>query len=127
MRGRLPRPRDKGGAAIGPAPVDRRKTGSEHHPICDGKGTPLRAVTIAANVNDITQALASPRASRPPPHVVEQTFALLHQFTRLAVRRERRLELRDAFLSLACSLICRRRLKEEPLMGRWGGRRMQGE
>ncbi|MGW6976349.1 transposase [Streptomyces sp. NPDC054952] len=30
---------------------------------------------------------------------VEQTFALLHQFKRLAVRRERRPELHDAFVS----------------------------
>lgn len=44
-------------------------------------------------------------------YVVEQTFALLHQFKRLAVRWERRLELHNAFISLACSLICWRRLK----------------
>jgi hypothetical protein len=44
-------------------------------------------------------------------YVVEQTFALLHQFKRLAVRWERRVELHDAFLSLACSLICWRRLR----------------
>lgn len=44
-------------------------------------------------------------------YVVEQTFALLHQVKRLAVRWERRLELHNAFLSLACSLICWRRLK----------------
>ncbi|WP_330309947.1 MULTISPECIES: transposase [unclassified Streptomyces] len=43
--------------------------------------------------------------------VVEQTFALLHQFKRLAVRWERRVELHDAFLSLACGLICWRRLR----------------
>lgn len=45
-------------------------------------------------------------------YVVEQTFALLHQFKRLAVRWERRPELHDAFLSLGCSLICWRRLKK---------------
>lgn len=45
-------------------------------------------------------------------HVVEQTFALLQQFNRLAVRWERRTELPDAFVSLACGLICWRRLKE---------------
>ncbi|MFI7239938.1 hypothetical protein [Streptomyces cyaneofuscatus] len=45
-------------------------------------------------------------------HVVEQTFALLHQFKRLAVRWERRTERHDAFVSLACSLICFRRLKK---------------
>jgi transposase len=44
--------------------------------------------------------------------LAKQTFALLHQFKRLAVRWERRLELRDAFISLACSLICWRRLKK---------------
>ncbi|MFF5475899.1 IS5 family transposase [Streptomyces sp. NPDC012935] len=154
----------KGGAATGPSPVDRRKTGSKHHLICDGKGTPLHVITTAANVNDITQALdlvdgVPPVAGRPGRprrrtesvlgdkaydsravrrqlrhrrilpvisrkgapnikglgklrYVVEQTFALLHQFKRLAVRWERRLELHDAFLSLACSLICWRRLKK---------------
>ncbi|MGM9470234.1 hypothetical protein [Streptomyces murinus] len=45
-------------------------------------------------------------------YVVEQTFALLHHFKRLAVRWERRTELHDAFVSLACSLICWRNLKK---------------
>lgn len=45
--------------------------------------------------------------------VVEQTFALLHQFKRLAVRWERRLGLHDALVSLACGLICWRRLKRQ--------------
>ncbi|MEU5769601.1 transposase [Streptomyces asoensis] len=45
-------------------------------------------------------------------YVVEQTFALLHELERLAVRWERRTELHDAFVSLACSLICWRRLRE---------------
>ena len=138
MRGRFPHPREKGGADTGPSPVDRRKTGSKHHQICDGRGTPLKVITTAANVNDVTQTLAlvdgiPPVAGRPGrprrrpdsllgdkgydsnPHreelrkrrilpvisrkgapnikglgklryVVEQTFALLHQFKRLAVR-----------------------------------------
>jgi transposase len=43
-------------------------------------------------------------------YVVEQTFALLHQFRRLAVRWERRLDIHDGFVSLACVLICWRRL-----------------
>ncbi|MFK0113869.1 hypothetical protein [Streptomyces sp. NPDC091217] len=46
-------------------------------------------------------------------YVVEQTFALLHRFKRLADRWERRLELHDAFVSLACGLICWRRLKRQ--------------
>ncbi|MEV8387635.1 transposase, partial [Streptomyces chartreusis] len=140
MRGRLPHPREKGGADTSPSPVDRRKTGSKHHLICDGRGTPLQVITTAANVNDITQTLAlvdgiPPVAGRPGRprrrpdsllgdkgydsnpnqaelrkrrilpvisrkgtpdikglgklrYVVEQTFALLHQFKRLAVRWE---------------------------------------
>ncbi|KYG51982.1 transposase [Streptomyces sp. WAC04657] len=132
--------------------------------VCDGCGTPLKVITTAANVNDVTQTLAladgiPPVAGRPGRprhrpeallgdkgydsdphrrelrkrrilpiissrrapniedlgklrHVVEQTFALLHQFKRLAVRRERRTELHGAFVSLACSLICWRRLKK---------------
>ncbi len=132
--------------------------------ICDGRGTPLKVITTAANVNDVTQTLAlidgiPPVAGQPgrprrrpdsllgdkgddsnpnreelrkrrilpvisrkgAPNirglgklrdVVEQTFALLHQFKRLAVRWERRTELHAAFVSLACGLICWRRLKE---------------
>ncbi|CAL9571020.1 hypothetical protein SUDANB43_04806 [Streptomyces sp. enrichment culture] len=44
-------------------------------------------------------------------YVVEQTFSLLHHFKRLAGRWERRLDLHDALVSLACGLICWRRLK----------------
>ncbi|WP_405908718.1 transposase [Streptomyces sp. NBC_00828] len=50
--------RKEGGADTGPSPVDRRKTGSKHHLICDGRGTPLKVITTAANVNDVTQTLA---------------------------------------------------------------------
>ncbi|GAA2569252.1 hypothetical protein GCM10010435_48960 [Winogradskya consettensis] len=42
-------------------------------------------------------------------YVVEQTFALLHQFRRLAVRWERRLHIHDDLVSLVCALICWRR------------------
>ncbi|WP_405573750.1 transposase [Streptomyces phaeochromogenes] len=62
--------RKKGGADTGPSPVDRRKTGSKHHLICDGHGTLLKVITTAANVNDVTQTLAlvdsiPPVAGRP--------------------------------------------------------------
>ncbi len=43
-------------------------------------------------------------------YVVEQAFALRHEFRRLAVRRERRLDIHDGLVSLACALICWRRL-----------------
>ncbi|MFF3095756.1 transposase [Streptomyces cyaneofuscatus] len=60
----------KWGADTAPSPVDRRKAGSKHHLICDGRGTPLKAITTAANVNDVTQTLAlvdgiPPTAGRP--------------------------------------------------------------
>ena len=44
--------------------------------------------------------------------VVEQAFAVLHRFKRLGVRWERRTELRDAFVFLACGIICWRRLRK---------------
>ncbi len=43
-------------------------------------------------------------------YVVEQSFALLHQFRRLAIRWERRLDIHTSLVSLGCALICWRRL-----------------
>ena len=42
--------------------------------------------------------------------VVEQTFALLHCFRRLRIRWEIRDDIHEAFLRLACAIICLRRL-----------------
>lgn len=94
-----------------------------------------KLITTAANVNDGTQTLAlveSPagrRPRRPLPRAPrrspgrqglrqqpqpkgtagEQTFALLHQFKRLAVPWEHR-DLHDAFASLTCGPTCWGRL-----------------
>jgi transposase len=43
--------------------------------------------------------------------VVERAFAWLHQFKRLRTRYERRADLHQGMLELACSLICLRRLR----------------
>jgi transposase len=43
--------------------------------------------------------------------VVERTFAWLNQFRRLRVRYEKRADIHEAFLSLACALICWRFLR----------------
>jgi transposase len=43
--------------------------------------------------------------------VVERTFAWLHQLKRLLVRYDRRHEIHEAFLALACCLVCFRRLQ----------------
>ncbi len=66
------------------------KPGSKRHLICDGNGTPIYELTSGANVHDISRAL--------------------HQFRPLAVRGERRLDIHDGLVSLACVLICWRRL-----------------
>jgi transposase len=47
--------------------------------------------------------------------VVEQSFALLHWFRRLRIRWEIRDDIHEAFLSLACGIICWRRLGNIPL------------
>ena len=40
--------------------------------------------------------------------VVERTLSWLHQFRRLRIRYERRLDIHQAFLTIACVLICHR-------------------
>ena len=44
-------------------------------------------------------------------HVVERSFAWLHGLKRLLVRYERRADMHEAFLALACCLICFRQLR----------------
>lgn len=43
--------------------------------------------------------------------VVERGFAHLHNFRRLRTRYERNPEIHEAFLTLACSILCWRRLQ----------------
>ena len=43
--------------------------------------------------------------------VVERTFAWLHAFRRLRTRYERRADIHQAMLSIACSIICLRHLQ----------------
>jgi len=38
--------------------------------------------------------------------VVERTLSWLHQFRRLRIRYERRADMHEAFMTLACALIC---------------------
>jgi transposase len=42
----------------------------------------------------------------PRRWVVERSFAWLHQFRRLRIRYEWRPGMHEAFLTLACALIC---------------------
>jgi transposase len=43
--------------------------------------------------------------------VVERTFAWLHQFRRVRIRWERRPGLHQAFMHVACAVICQRLLR----------------
>jgi transposase len=43
--------------------------------------------------------------------VVERTLSWLHQHRRLRIRYERRADIHEAFVSIACSLICLRALQ----------------
>jgi transposase len=43
--------------------------------------------------------------------VVERTFAWLHNYKRLLIRYDRRHEIHEAFLALACCLVCFKRLQ----------------
>lgn len=61
------------------------------------------------------RGIASQLAKRGRPHgsrlgrtrwVVERTLAWLHRFRRLNVRYERRPCVHEAFLTLACALVC---------------------
>ena len=54
-----------GGEKSGPSPVDRRRKGSKHHVIVDGRGTPLAATLTAGNQHDIKQL--EPLVDAVPP------------------------------------------------------------
>ena len=156
--------RGRRGGKTGPSPVDRRKNGSKHHVLTDGRGTPLAASVTAANRHDVMELLPlvdavppvrgktgrprrrpktlyADRAYDSEPHrqalrrrgirphlarrrtehgsglgkvryVAEQTQALLHQFKRLRTRYDRRDDIHESFLDLACSVICWRRFNQ---------------
>ncbi|WUA21192.1 IS5 family transposase [Streptomyces canus] len=55
----------KGGAATGPSPVDRGKTGSKHHVIVEAHGIPLAATLTGGNRNDVAQLIPLIRAVPP--------------------------------------------------------------
>jgi len=65
------------------------------------------------------RAIATEIARRNTPHgsglgifrwYVEQTLALMHQFKRLRTRDDRDDEIHEAFMTIACAIMCWRRL-----------------
>ncbi|ANS70708.1 transposase [Streptomyces lincolnensis] len=55
----------KGGAATGPSPVGRGKSGSKHHVIVEAHGIPLAATLTGGNRNDVPQLIPLIRAVPP--------------------------------------------------------------
>ncbi|RSS49216.1 IS4/IS5 family transposase [Streptomyces sp. WAC05858] len=62
---RLPRQSAKRGSKTGRSPVDRGRTGSEHHLITDAAGIPLAVTLTGGNRNDVTQLV--PLLQAVPP------------------------------------------------------------
>lgn len=88
--------------------------GGKHHLLEDGGGVPLAWTLTGGNRNDVTQLLEPLIADRGYDHdkwVVERTFAWLHNRRRLLIRTDRRGDIHEGFLALACCLICWRRLE----------------
>jgi transposase len=53
------------GDQIGPNPTDRGKSGTKHHILVDGRGTPLAKAITGANAADVTQLI--PLVDAIPP------------------------------------------------------------
>ncbi|KUN18651.1 transposase [Streptomyces corchorusii] len=118
MRGRLgEQSGTEKGELTGPNPVDRGKYGSKIHLIIEWSGLPLSEGISGANVHD-SQALIPvvqgipPIRSRLGRHrwIAERMTAWLAGCRRLHRRYERKAAHFLAFISIACTLICYRRL-----------------
>ena len=98
-------------------------------PVRGRRGAPLRKPKVVMGdraydsdphrMHLSARAIATEIARRNTPHgsglgvfrwFVEQTLALMHQFKRLRVRDDRDDVVHEAFMAIACAMICRRRL-----------------
>jgi transposase len=110
--------RAKKGEATGPSPVDRAKTGSKHHLICDGAGTPLAVTVTGAHRNDTTQLIplidaippvrGRPGRPRRRPEVLLADRDYDHDVYRDQVRARG-----------MTPLISRRKTRDDNTAGRW--------
>jgi len=100
IRGRVGAPLRKPGCVVADRGYD-----------CDGHRMTLSCRNIPTRI-----------ARRRTPHgsglgkdrwPIERTISWLHQFKRLRVRYDRRADIHEALVSLACSMICWRTLKHE--------------
>jgi transposase len=98
VRGKRGRPRRRPKTLI----ADRGYDSQRHRQALRARG--IRPI-IAKRNTDHGSRLGSER------WVVERTLSWLHQYRRLRIRYERRADVHEAFLTVACSLICFRQLK----------------
>ena len=98
VRGRRGRPRQRPGKVFADRGYDHDK---------------YRAQVKARGIRPVIACRGAPHGSGLGVYryVVEQAIALLHWFRRLRIRWEIRDDIHEAFLSLACAIICWRRLK----------------
>src|SRR6266511_2040985 len=105
-----------GGAKTGPSPVDRSRSGSKHHLIACGRGSPLTVGLTGGNRNDITQmiplvdAIPPVRGRRGRPR---RRPRKLYGDRAYHSREGRREDIHEAFLAIGCSLICLKLLHPE--------------
>ena len=71
---------------------------------------PLEAELRRRHIHPILAKRGEPNGCGLGVHrwVVERTLSWLHQFRRLRIRYERRADIHQAFLSIACAIICSR-------------------
>ena len=98
VRGKRGRPKRRPASVVGDRGYQGRAA-SEH--LRRKKITPL----IAKQRTEHGSGLGKQR------WVVERTISWLHQHRRLRIRYERRADIHEAFVSIACSLICLRALQ----------------
>lgn len=97
VRGKPGRPRRRPDEVLG----DRRYDSDPHRRALARRGIATR---IARRRTPHGSGLGAYR------YVVEQTIALFHQFRRLRVRDDRDDAVHEAFMTVACCVICWRRL-----------------
>ncbi len=94
-------------------PLQGERGRPRHHPdfVLGDRGYDAEAIRQGLRARHISSLLAK----RNTEHgsglgrcrwVVERTFAWFSQFRRLRVRYEKRADIHEAFLTLACSVIC---------------------
>ena len=98
LSGKVGRPRQRPDAVQ----ADRAYGSAKHHHWLQGLGI----IDMLARVGEAHgSGLGKTR------WVIERSLSWLHQFRRLRIRYERRADIHQAFLTLGCSIICLRHLK----------------